>query len=132
MTARRKNDSSADRRRVTRRPFEQHAATTNGSVLMAGIDGRSAAARRFKDLYKHYLILTHGRHEELCRQLASLIVRRECLDAKQVRGEDVDDFTLVRLANAINRTLAKLNLTADDAGERKRRQREDREAGLIT
>ena len=103
---------------------------TNGSRLLDGIDARSKHARRWRDLYRDFLARTGGHHDQGCRQLASLIVAREILDARLARGEDVNSLHLVRLAGAINRTLARLNLAADDNIERKRRAREDAEAGL--
>ncbi len=99
---------------------------------MGGVDGRSREARRYRDLFKHYMALADGRHEELCKQAASLVMQRELLDAAMVRGEPVDVLALTRLSGAINRTLAKLNLlNGEPEAERRRREREDREAGLI-
>ena len=108
------------------------AAITNGACLLMGVDHRSRAARRFRDLFQVYMRQTGGRYEELCRQAASLVTQREVLDAAIVRGEKVDPLHLVRLAGAINRTLDKLGRASVDPDiERIRRQREDREAGLV-
>lgn len=121
------------RDRSVLRRSKARSKITNGTRLLAGIDGRSLTARRFRDLYTHYMQQTGGQHEELCKQLASLVLRRELLDAAQVRGEDIDTLHLVRLSNSISRTLKRLDIikakkTPDD--ERRRREREDREALL--
>jgi hypothetical protein len=116
-------------------PFKLKArsAVSNGKTLIAGIDGRSRDARRFRDLYRHYMSLTGGMHDEMCRSLASLGLQRERLDAAAVRGEFVDPFHLIRIINAINRTLARLNwVSGEPEVERRRRDREDREAGLVS
>lgn len=110
---------------------QARSRVTNGKALLAGTDGRSRGSRRFRDLFKQYLQRTRGQHEDMCKQAASLVMQRELLDAAMVRGEHVDVLTLTRLSGAINRTLAKLNLlTGEPDGERRRREREDREAGL--
>jgi hypothetical protein len=107
------------------------AAVTNGTFLFLGVDHRSRAARRFRDLYRSYLKQTNGRHDELCKQAAALVLKRELLDADLVVGKHVDISDLVKLSGAINRTLARLNLSAKDPDiDRRRREREDREALL--
>jgi hypothetical protein len=123
----------ADRKALVRSKLKARAAITNGSSLfMRGVDGRSREARRYRDLFRHYVAQADGQHEELCKQAASLVVRRELLDAAMVSGAPVDVLAVTRLAGAINRTLAKLNLLGGEPGsERRRREREDREAGLI-
>jgi len=123
-----------DRRSVVPPKLKARSAISNGSSLFIGdVDGRSREARRYRDLFKHYVALTHGQHEDLCKQAAALVMQRELLDAAMVRGEPVDVLALTRLSGAINRTFAKLNLlSGEPETERKRREREDREAGLIT
>ena len=119
------------RRRLLPRKAKGKSAITNGRTMLLGVDGRSRSARRFRDLVNSYLTQTGGRHEELCKQAASLVLQRELMDTALVRGEHVDALQSVRLAGAINRTLAQLKrVSADPDADRKRRQREDREAGL--
>jgi hypothetical protein len=91
---------------------------TNGKLLPAGIDGRCRDARRYRDLYSQFMRQCHGQHDQLCRQLASLVLQRERLDAAIARGELADDLHLVRLAGIINRTLARLNRVAPDTAGR--------------
>src|SRR3954465_4852958 len=121
-----------DRKRLLPRKAKGRSAITNGKTFLLGVDGRSRSARRFRDLGRGYMAEPDGRHEELCKQAASLVLQRELLDAASVAGERVDTLQLVRLCGAINRTLAKLQqVTADPDAERRRRAREDREAGLV-
>ncbi len=120
------------RKRLLPTKAKAMSAISNGKVLLMDVDGRSRPARRFRDLYRHYMAKTDGRHEELCKQLASLIVQRELLDADVMRGKRVDPFHSVRLCNTINRTIGKLQIAKDDPDtERRKRRHEDREAGLV-
>ena len=121
-----------DRTALVLPKLKGRSAVSNGSTLfMHGVDGRSREARRYRDLFRQYAALTHGQHEDLCKQAAALVMQRELLDAATVRGEQVDVLTLTRLSGAINRTFAKLSLLdGEPEAERKQREREDREAGL--
>lgn len=89
---------------------------SNGNALLAGVDGRSIHARRFRDLVLKYRALTGDRPEaeDLVRSIAALIVYREALDSKIARGEIVDTEYLVRLAGGINRGLTKIWLLVAD------------------
>lgn len=88
---------------------------TNGKRLHAGgVDGRSRQARRWRDHFRSYLAQTGGRHPDLCRALASLLVQRELLDARLASGESVDPLELVRVVGAIGRVMAQAGIVADD------------------
>jgi hypothetical protein len=99
-----------DRKHLAQFKSRARSRVSNGKTILAGTDGRSRDARRFRDLYRHYLGLTGGMHDEMCRSLASLALRRERMDAAAVRGEFVDALHLARVINTLNRTLTKLNL----------------------
>jgi hypothetical protein len=60
---------------------EAKSCITNGKLFAAEVDGRTRAARRWCDVYRHYLENTRGTQRVLCRSLASLVVERELLDA---------------------------------------------------
>jgi hypothetical protein len=120
---------------IVRRPsFARSAASlarsalSNGNRLLDGIDGRSASARRFRDLI-HDLTkehvgkdapLTTGEHN-LVRQAAALVLRAEQLQSRLVRGEPVDEDLLIRLSSEGRRILANLA---------RRRERKQRDPGL--
>lgn len=96
-------------------PANNRSRLGNGSALPSGIDGRTGPARRWKECFYYYMSETGGRHEQIIRGLASLIVARERLDAAMAKGEAVDVLALVRLAGQIQRCLRALGLvTVDD------------------
>ena len=94
-----------------RRSPTTRAKVTNGTRLLAGVDGRSATARRFRDLIAE---LTPGGGGEglaaaersAIRQAAAMMLRAEQLQAEIVRGEAVDADTLIRLSSEARRILA--------------------------
>ena len=103
---------------VAARPASTQSAITNRSELLRGIDGRSAESRRFRDLIEGFTAdfgaTPPGERElALIRQAAALTVQAEALQAKIVRGEDIDLEQLTRLTNVCTRTL--------ELGIRKRR-----------
>jgi hypothetical protein len=94
------------------RPPRARAALTNGSLLPAGVDGRSATARRFRDLLAQLSReVGNGealsvREQALIRQAAAIMVRIEALQASIVSGDPVDDDAIVRLSNVAHRLLS--------------------------
>jgi len=97
---------------------EARSRVTNGKQLFLGaVDGRSREARRWRDLYHSFLNQTGNKHDQMVRSLASLVLRREQLDARIAVGEDIDTDLLLRLCGTINRTMAKLGIVADDEDE---------------
>jgi hypothetical protein len=124
--------SNPQRKRSAIRRAEDRSRITNCARFLPDVDGRSARGRRFRDLVEVYLEKTGGRQQDLCRQLATLVMAREDLSARLVRGEAVSAQDVLLLSGTINRTTALLGLNdPDPADEHRRREREDREAGLI-
>ena len=98
------------------RPSTVRSRITNGSKQLANVDGRTAAARRYRDLAQSLAddlggaaSLTEAQRA-LVRQAAGMIVRSEQLQAAILRGEIVDNEQLTRLANAATRILTRLGL----------------------
>jgi len=97
--------------RVVSRPSTTRSAISNGSRILEGVDGRSASARRFKDLVENFSRDLGGvdrlseAEQSLIRQAASLTMRGEQLQAAIVRGEVVDPDELIRLSNTARRCL---------------------------
>ena len=90
---------------------------SNHSDLLPEIaDGRSAHARRFRDLVNAYVADMGGidRCSEikvgLLRRLAATTVQAELLEAKMVNGEPVDVSTLCLLASTSVRLAQRLGL----------------------
>jgi hypothetical protein len=90
-----------------RSPKAQRSRVANGSTLLVGVDGRSASARRFRELFEHYLAQAPG-NEALAKSAASLVLQQEVMAARVVNGEEVDALASVRLAGALDRTLRTL------------------------
>jgi hypothetical protein len=90
------------------------AAITNGTHMLPGIDGRSAPARRYRDLVADLAADLGGEaaltnaEMALVRQAAATTMRAEQLQAAIVRGEPVASDELVRLSNASARILVAL------------------------
>jgi hypothetical protein len=89
---------------------------TNGKQLLANVDGRTADARRYRDLCTSLAddlggaaSLTEAQRA-LVRQAAAMIVQSETLQGAVLRGELVDSEQLVRLCNAATRILSRLGV----------------------
>jgi len=91
-------------------PANNRSRLGNGSALPSGVDGRSSAARRWKEIFRDSMHNTGGRHEQTCRSLASMVLQREALDAALARGEPIDADLLLRLSSEIRRTTTRLGL----------------------
>lgn len=89
---------------------------TNGSAVLDGVDGRSAPARRFRDLYGAIMsdlggnAATSEGERQLAKRAAGLSVACELLEAALIRGEDLDAENYVRLINGLVRTLSTIGL----------------------
>ncbi|MGA2493336.1 MAG: hypothetical protein ABSF67_10340 [Roseiarcus sp.] len=89
---------------------------TNGKDLLANVDGRTADARRYRDLAASLADDLGGAaglteaQRALVRQAAAMIVQSERLQSAVLRGELVDVEQLTRLANAATRILSRLGM----------------------
>lgn len=84
---------------------------TNGSSLYADVDGRTAPARRFRDVLDN-LAAQFGATTEsdlaLVRRAAGLAVMIEQGEARLARGEEIDAGAQITAINAQRRVLADL------------------------
>jgi hypothetical protein len=107
-------DSSAGRAVVERRPSKQRSRVGNGKDLLPDIDGRSALARRFKDIIGAVLVDQGGVDRlsesrlQLVRRFAAACVLAEQMESRLVNGEEINIqehsllcSTLVRVAQRI-------------------------------
>jgi hypothetical protein len=84
----------------------------NGSTILAGVDGRSLEARRFRDLCVAYSAALGGFEAlseddaAIVRQAAGVTMQTEAMQAAIVRGDPVDAEQVVRLTNVLTRLLA--------------------------
>jgi hypothetical protein len=108
-----------DRVRPPRAKPMARSKVSNGAKLLAGVDGRSAVARRLRDilygLTVEFEINSESDHV-LVKQAAVLTILSEELQAKVVRGELIDHKAILNLAGQLRRTLATLRARAGQRG----------------
>lgn len=98
------------------RPSRLRSKVTNGSKMVAGLDGRSAEARRFRDLQISYATDLGGpdklteAQRTLIAQAATLQIQAERVQAEVLRGGNINVEQLTRLANSATRILTRLGL----------------------
>jgi len=92
------------------------SAVTNGSKLLVGIDGRSPAARRFRDLVDAYTSEIGGELTEvergLVKQAAALTLTAEGMQADIVNGKPVDTDAMIRVTSTAKRILGAISAKA--------------------
>ncbi|MFI4935204.1 MAG: hypothetical protein ACHP7N_11330 [Caulobacterales bacterium] len=102
----------ADRTITAARKPMARSRVGNGKVLVEGVDGRSAQARRLRDVIADLtadLGGDLGEAERLqVRAVAGLVVHGEHLTADMLNGRDVDSEQLTRVSNSAARLLAAL------------------------
>ena len=104
------------RRSAARRHKHGRSRLTNHRDLLPALDGRSSAARRFRDLVGAYIADMGGL--DLCsevklgllRRLAACTVRAEMLEAGLMNGEPVNVNELCALASTTVRLSSRLGL----------------------
>jgi hypothetical protein len=100
---------------IAARPATVRSRVTNGKML-TGVDGRSAEARRYRDLTFSFAddcggpsTLTEAQRV-LVAQAAALTIQAETLQGAMLRGEEVDIEQQTRVANSLARTLSRLGI----------------------
>ncbi|MGB3864519.1 MAG: hypothetical protein WBA29_02680 [Xanthobacteraceae bacterium] len=105
-----------DRHTAARCSANNRSAVSNGSRLLDGIDGRSAQARRFRDLCRSYEAEIGGAvsavERDMIRQAAALTLRSEQMQAAIVNGEAIDSDQIVRISGAAKRALDSIRAKA--------------------
>jgi hypothetical protein len=107
-------NSSTTNARVAPMSPTARSRVSNGADLLPGIDGRSATARRLRDIYFALASDQGGAdrlseaRQQLCRRFAAAACLAENMEARLARGEPIDiaehsllSSTLVRLAQRI-------------------------------
>jgi hypothetical protein len=109
-------ESSAARPVITPLPRNLRARVTNESRMLVGIDGRSAEARRFKDLVDGFADALGGEaalteaQRVAVRRAAELTVLSEQTRTRALRGEPVDPLALCRLEGMTARAVRALGI----------------------
>jgi hypothetical protein len=90
--------------------MKPRAAVTNGSRALLS-DGRSAGARRYRDLLRSFADEAGGlpglaaSSEQIVRRLAQISVELELLEARRAEGQDIDPIAYCTLMNSQQRLL---------------------------
>lgn len=101
---------------VEPRSPELRSRVSNHRDLLPNLDGRSAEARRYRDLVSAYISDAGGLDNcsevrvGLARRLAALVVQSEAMEARLLSGEPVDVAKLCTLASTIVRISSRLGL----------------------
>jgi hypothetical protein len=102
----------------------QRSRVTNGTGLLPGVDGRSALARRYRDLVAAITADLGGAASEALllqvRNAASLQLHAEGLTARTVRGECIDPEAITRANGAANRALSAIRKSIGPKAKRAR------------
>lgn len=113
---------------ITQPSRTARSAVSNGTRLVTGVDGRSAPARRFRDLVRQFTEELGGDAimsepmRAMVRQAAAVTIEAERLQGAILRGEDVDTEQLVRVSNVQMRLMNGLKAKAKTARAGQRTQ----------
>jgi hypothetical protein len=97
---------------VASRSRNLRSAITNNPFVLAGVDGRSAAGRRYRDIMDGIIAEYGFANLDRVRELAALMMTREAAQAAVVKGDLSAAEDLVRVANLISRRERELRAKA--------------------
>ena len=107
---------AADRTKNGNGSAATRSAVTNASKLVMNADGRSAVARRYRDVFSE-IASDLGGHDviseaqrQLVRRAAMLSVYCESVESDMAQGSQIDTDDLVRVVNALTRVLTAIGL----------------------
>jgi hypothetical protein len=96
------------------KPEAQSRVTTGAQLFLDRIDGRSALARRYRDVLAQLVAALDGAPTDaqamLCRRAATLSVWCEQAESDMAGGAALDISTYNTSSNTLRRTLAELGL----------------------
>src|SRR5262249_3763126 len=101
--------SSADAGVLAPQPIKNRSRVTNHNALLPGVDGRSAAARRFRDIIAAIAVDQGGVDRlsearlQLVRRFAAAAVLAEAMEAKLAAGEQIDIAAHAQLCSTLVR-----------------------------
>ena len=76
----------------------------------AGLDARRKEVRRWRQVFRHYIKLTGGKHSHMVEQLATLIVQQDCLTHRQLNGEPDLEHKITKTGSQITWIMRTLKL----------------------
>jgi hypothetical protein len=99
---------------IAERSPASRSMVANRPLMTRGVDGRTASARRFRDIAQSLIDDLGGAVSEsqmlLVKQAAMVTLRVEKLQAEIVSGGDADPELIIRLSNTQTRSLQELGL----------------------
>lgn len=95
------------------KPTARSRLSNGRQMFLERLDGRSIAARRWRDLFCQFMAQTGGRNEIMVRTLASLCLQRDLIDMRLAKGEDVDAGELIKLSGEIRRVMGRLGIVEE-------------------
>jgi hypothetical protein len=109
-------NSSESRAALVRRPSKQRSRVSNDTSLLAGIDQRSAVARRYKDITQAILIDQGGVDQcsesrlQLVRRFAAAAVLAEQMESRLANGEQINISEHALLCSSLVRIAGKIGI----------------------
>ncbi len=97
-------------------PATRSRVTNSSALFLDGVDGRSALARRFRDVLGEIVAdmggveVTSEGQRQLARRVATLAVQAEQMESEWAAGGELDIDTYVVLVNALGRALGRIGL----------------------
>ena len=94
---------------------------TNGKALfLDGVDGRTLAARRYRDLFHSFVSdlggmdITSEAQRQLARRCATMSCQAEVMEAEFIAGDDTDWEQYLHLVGTLSRALSRLGIERKD------------------
>ena len=110
------SDSTLDRTQVVARKPSSRSRLSNGRDVIAGVDKRSAIARRYRDIIEAISSDQGGdsrlseTRRQLVRRLAGAAVLAECLETKIANGLEVNVAEYATLTSTMVRVAQRLGI----------------------
>jgi len=101
---------------ITRRKITARSKVTNNHDLLPGVDGRSPAARRFRDILANLASDQGGldciseARLQLIRRFSAAAVLAEGLEARLINGEAIDVTEHARLSSTLVRLVERIGI----------------------
>ncbi|MCK1450102.1 hypothetical protein IVB36_04060 [Bradyrhizobium sp. 35] len=103
-----------DRSHLEKPPSKTRSRISNGSAVLEGVDGRSAPARRYRDVLAELISDIggdpSGAQTAIARRASALCVVCEQAEAEMVAGGVLDLAEFTTAANSLRRLLSDLGL----------------------